>query len=296
MPNTVCRNCGTPLQGRYCHQCGQEEFPGFPSIGRLLSDFTVSLFEADSRLWRTLAALLLRPGFLTAEFFAGRRERYIPPFRLYLVTSLLFFLLLSLTTDLSSLTPIDGADPSPVSAVPEKSLELPPEGEERFDLEGRIYCDPEYSGPFSELATPRIIAACEQFQRDGGYALAQRFMNNLPTAMFFLMPLFAGFMRLFYWRPRRYFTEHLVFQVHNHSAFFIVAMLSQASAALLPPALDGGLDMPFIVYSVWYCYRSLRRYYGQGRRTTLFKFFTLGYIYLILALVTALLTGVASAI
>ena len=48
--------------------------------------------HTDSRLWRTLAALLLRPGYLTREFLAGRRARYLPPVRLYLVISLVFFL------------------------------------------------------------------------------------------------------------------------------------------------------------------------------------------------------------
>ena len=51
------------------------------------------LAHLDSRVWRTLIALLLRPGRLTNEFVAGRRTLYLPPFRLYLVLSLIFFLL-----------------------------------------------------------------------------------------------------------------------------------------------------------------------------------------------------------
>lgn len=55
------------------------------------------MFTWDSRLWRTLVPLLVRPGFLSAEFNAGRRARYMPPFRLYLVISFLLFLVVSLT-------------------------------------------------------------------------------------------------------------------------------------------------------------------------------------------------------
>ena len=51
-----------------------------------------SISHADSRLWRTLWYLLSRPGFLTREFFEGKRVRYLPPFRLYLVISVVFFL------------------------------------------------------------------------------------------------------------------------------------------------------------------------------------------------------------
>ncbi len=55
-----------------------------------------SISHADSRLWRTLWYLLARPGFLTREFFAGRRVAYLPPFRLYLVISVLFFLVVTI--------------------------------------------------------------------------------------------------------------------------------------------------------------------------------------------------------
>ncbi len=55
-----------------------------------------SISHADSRLWRTLWYLLGRPGFLTREFFEGKRVRYLPPFRLYLVISVLFFLVAGL--------------------------------------------------------------------------------------------------------------------------------------------------------------------------------------------------------
>ena len=55
-----------------------------------------SISHADSRLWRTLWYLLARPGFLTREFFEGQRVRYLPPFRLYLVISVLFFLIVGL--------------------------------------------------------------------------------------------------------------------------------------------------------------------------------------------------------
>ena len=61
-----------------------------------LSHFAAEAFEslthADSRVWKTLGYLLARPGLLTREFLDGRRARYLPPFRLYIVISLVFFL------------------------------------------------------------------------------------------------------------------------------------------------------------------------------------------------------------
>ena len=86
-----CLNCGTQLTGQYCGQCGQRAMSRFISIWELLRDAFGDLFELDSRLWRTLAPLLVRPGLLTKDYLEGRRARYMPPFRMYLVLSLLFF-------------------------------------------------------------------------------------------------------------------------------------------------------------------------------------------------------------
>lgn len=44
---------------------------------------------------RTIASLLFRPGHLTDEYLRGRMASYIPPLRLYLVASVVFFLMIS---------------------------------------------------------------------------------------------------------------------------------------------------------------------------------------------------------
>src|SRR5262245_16324656 len=92
----TCENCGAPLAGEFCSSCGQRHEPHVHTLGHFASEAFESVTHADSRLWRTLGYLLVRPGFLTREFFSGRRARYLPPFRLYLVISLLFFVVAGL--------------------------------------------------------------------------------------------------------------------------------------------------------------------------------------------------------
>jgi len=91
-----CRNCGAPLRGEYCHHCGQREGRGDLQFADAAGDVLGDVVRWDSRLWRTLFPLVFRPGFLTAEFIEGRRARYLPPFRLYIIISFLMFLVLSL--------------------------------------------------------------------------------------------------------------------------------------------------------------------------------------------------------
>jgi len=86
-----CLNCGTQLKGQYCRNCGQRSRSRLISLWELISDAFGDLLEVDSRLWQTLVPLMIRPGQLTHDYLQGRRARYMPPFRMYLVLSLLFF-------------------------------------------------------------------------------------------------------------------------------------------------------------------------------------------------------------
>ena len=91
VPESRCRNCDTPLEARYCPNCGQKEVDLERPILVLLRELVYETFELDGRALRTLTTLIVRPGALTSEFLAGHRRRFTPPLRLYLVISLLFF-------------------------------------------------------------------------------------------------------------------------------------------------------------------------------------------------------------
>lgn len=91
-PVEACLNCSAPLAGQYCAHCGQRARSRLISIWELVRDAFGDLFELDSRLWRTLIPLTCRPGKLTRDYLMGRRARFMPPFRTYLVLSVVFFL------------------------------------------------------------------------------------------------------------------------------------------------------------------------------------------------------------
>lgn len=115
-----CLNCGTELRGQYCGSCGQRARNRLISLWELLSDAFGDLLELDSRLWRTLIPLLIRPGQLTRDYLEGRRARYMPPFRMYLVLSLVFFLV-AFFDPRDDLSLLFEPEPEP---TPEESTEL----------------------------------------------------------------------------------------------------------------------------------------------------------------------------
>jgi hypothetical protein len=93
--NPHCLNCNHPLQqeDNYCSQCGQENNDRRVSFKELVIEVLSNLFSFDSQFARSIIPFLFKPGFLTREFLAGKRRRYIHPLRLYFAVSFVFFLL-----------------------------------------------------------------------------------------------------------------------------------------------------------------------------------------------------------
>ena len=102
-PVDACPNCGTSVSDRFCAHCGQRQAKRAVSVRQMVRDVLEDQLAIGATLPRTLTGLLFRPGFLTEEYFAGRIVRYIPPFRLYLVSSLFFFIILPVVADFDRL-------------------------------------------------------------------------------------------------------------------------------------------------------------------------------------------------
>jgi hypothetical protein len=96
-----CANCGVVLQGEYCHDCGQSVRSVLRPVHGMLEDTLDLVVNWDGRVVHTLPPLLLRPGFLTLEYFAGRRVRYLAPFRTMFLLCLAAFFLLPMALDTS---------------------------------------------------------------------------------------------------------------------------------------------------------------------------------------------------
>lgn len=95
----LCENCNSALIGPYCANCGQQAEPTLKYFWTVILHLLDDFFSFDSRANRTLWPLMVKPGFLTAEYFEGRRVHYVPPLRLYLFISIVFFISLNFFAD-----------------------------------------------------------------------------------------------------------------------------------------------------------------------------------------------------
>lgn len=168
-----CRDCGARADINFCPVCSQETRIEMPTVGHFVAEFAEQTLALQGQLWRTLYSLLFKPGQLTLDYVAGRRQRYVRPLRLYLAISISFFAVLGITAGDGSFLPDDvlvddgakapsakdGADPrtdKKAAAKPAKSkavdkpLVAPKTGDPAVDAELRI-----------ETAAAAIEAAAE---------------------------------------------------------------------------------------------------------------------------------------
>lgn len=314
-----CPNCDQLLWGQYCANCGQRARTRMITLWELLKDAGDLIASLDSRLWRTLGLLLFRPGRLTVDYLEGKRARYIPPFRLFIAASIVFFFVASMLADFdigddvvlngdaptteAPATPDAPPEPAPDSA-PATTPETPtatPGDPENIDMNITVggarldgACNVDYQEVpdwLAELVPPeRAREICERITLDRGRSFMRAVLSNIPAMMFLFLPVMALVMKLAYPLSGRYYAEHLLFLVHYHSFFYIFSLLlillEQGGAWLAPGVLPTGLiNTAAFIYLMVYLFRALRRVYGQGFWLTLFKYVLMGLSYL-MALVT----------
>ena len=299
-----CPNCGNERELRFCGHCGQNDLDYLRSLPSLVSEILRETFEVDSRTFRTLKLLVLRPGELSAEFSRSRRASYSSPIRLYLFFSLLFFFVLSLTTEREP--PAEEDRVIRISADEAKSVDFTALGD-ALSLHGRERLDEIISR--DPLAGSRGVAPLlalwankrqdaltdlERFYLAQGVdwlhtprLAAERLENNLPITMFFMLPVFALLLALFYRKKRRFYVEHFVFSIHVHVAVFAVFTV----LALIPEALVGGiLNIALLFALAVYNVVALIRYYGDGAILTTAKWVFLTVSYAVMLIPGFLLT------
>jgi len=296
-----CANCGSTSMGSFCPICGQNNRNYQRALPLLLLDLLRETFDVDSRLLQSLKLLLFKPGELSLEFSRNRRASYVSPFRLYLFVSVMFFFIVSVATDMDL-----ASDESILDAVVEVDT---PAADRDIDALLQVV-DGVRAAKITEIVSGNdhplaknllleLAADLEQGRTaqnqlslfligqlvDAVYApqeVLRRLLDNLPVAAFFLLPVFAGLLSLFYFRAQRFYIENLVFATHLHTFAFIV----YAVMLLLPDAAFIDSLLPLLLFA--YHFTALKRYYRESAVRTFFKYTAQMTIYFLLLFPMAL--------
>jgi Protein of unknown function (DUF3667) len=274
--HTHCANCGAALADRYCGRCGQDSHVSL-SFGHFFHEFAEGMFHVDSSFWRTLRALVTRPGLLTEQYLAGKRRAYSPPFRSYLVISIAYFIVASFF----------GA---PASRV------ISPGGQELQPADcAQIAAHPGWVLRF----VPDLEDRCKRALADDRRALNAELQTLLPKVMFVVLPLVALVQFWIYRRQRPLYLENLVFVLHFQSFFYLIgtfALLLAAGGGAVLPGVRGwiGQSFDFLVYawSVIYLFVATRRVYRASVLKTVLGLIALAMSYAVAWLISISVAGI----
>ena len=284
--HTHCENCGTPLAGPFCAHCGQRDLDLNRSLRHLGHEVLESFLHFDAKWFRGLVDLLFRPGFLTAEYIAGRRTRHIPPFRLYLFTSLVyFFLAFTFAPPTPELFRTDAPTATDAATVPVRKKSrapaapaAPAAAKSGFDVSRAKPGSPPGAATFSfngqqDGPLMRLLNARLGTEEARGH-FSETLLHRAPQIVIVCLPIFALLSAWFFRRPGLYFFAHLVFSLHLHTFYYLWTMFIDGWSGVVDtafPGLGGLLRFAGVLYFSSYLFRSFRAVFGRSRGATLWR-------------------------
>ena len=268
-----CANCGATLAGRFCAQCGQEARPLDPTFREMVHEVGGEITNVDGRIARTLR-VLLKPGQLTLEWIAGRRASYLPPLRVYLILSVVYFFVSALTPD----EPIRRG-----SGI-------------QIGRGGAVQVGVGTGGTQGEVVRTESddTDSLPAFLREGLQNAArdqtgfqQRVQEHAPKLFFVLVPIFGLFVALVYRNRRRRLPQHLWFALHVHAFGFLALLVAEVSSVTRLPVLMGIVSAVAALSVPVYLLLAMHRVYGGRWSVTLARGAALAVLYMLTMLVAS---------
>jgi hypothetical protein len=248
-----CRNCGAFAPDAFCPSCGQETREHPPTFWEFVHEFVTHYLAFEGALWRSLKALVFKPGFLTLEYLAGRKRKYVLPLRLYLTISIVFFVALRLGTLLVPGEQLKASfDASNLAKAEVTVLDIGIATIKR-NADGSFTCT--LPAAICSRVQQRLAESPQEMQRRVEQ-MPSRLLGNLSSAMFLMLPVFALCLKLLY--PSAPFGTHMVFAFHQHCLWFLLMLL-----LMLPwwPTFIEALVMMWLLISGFI---ALKKVYGRS--------------------------------
>ena len=131
----------------------------------------------------------------------------------------------------------------------------------------------------------RFYVQMLKFQKNSGVGILQALFDSIPIALFFLLPIFAFILKIFYWK-RGSFPHHLVFSFYYFSYLFMIMGIVMLVDLFwkIPDWVNGVV----VVLTYIYLLIAVKQFYRQGYFISFIKTGMVTFIYLIFVLPIAL--------
>ena len=262
-PVIICKNCDTSFQGHYCPNCGQSVKDLDIPFKVLIFDIMANMWAFDTRVFKTLKSLLFKPGDMALDYVAGRRARYMPPFRLYIFISFIFFLLLNISVTKSVNRDWD------LLTVRERSDTVK-------DVRNSVISITKDSDSESDNKLKGFI---EKIESNKGYYVT-RFLTILSWSMFLLMPLYAFFLWLLFRKNQRFFLVHFIFAINQHALLFIIFITLLSINLIFPHKSTFPESWLLLLFPIYIVIGS-RKLYNRKWISTILRLTTAQFMYML---------------
>lgn len=271
-----CLNCEHTLDisDRFCSNCGQKNSSKALNLKELITEFFAGLVSYDSRFRKSVSALACSPGKLSREYIQGKRIKYVNPFRFFISTAIIFFLAVSWINrdELRDIKILSSEELESNPEITDNNLDfvtnLPDSKITNYIKE---HPDAKYSEAIESTGLEKSIMNRLKFEFIFGYSRLKEdpagFINfllpKLPFFLFFFIPIYTLFSTLIYIRRKIPYTHHLIFNYNQQTVFLILLFLAFIIDFI-------SLWIWLLIY-VFYLYKSIRKFYSQGRFKTILK-------------------------
>lgn len=310
----TCLNCHSNIDvsDQFCPDCGQRNTNKKLSFSDLIKEFFAGVFSYDSRLQKSLGAILTRPGKISLEYTQGKRVKYVNPFRFFISIAILFFLILSWYTpdkdinaiviDQEELTDFKPNDSIIKDMEQQKKAKLSYEDAHLYVKHTKNY---DYQDVQEKLGFDDNISNHMIFKFVTGM---QKLIENptnfikflLPKLPFFLfcyIPLFSLFSLVVYIRRKFNYVDHLIFNFHEMSVFFFLFLIEIIiTLSFTNPTIESNNNFNSISLYIFSIYHliAVRYFYKQSIFKTILKSAILSFIFLLSCIIIVTLLMVAS--
>jgi hypothetical protein len=298
-----CLNCdytfGLADADEFCPSCGQENTDLHTGIGHWLMEIVEGILHFEGKFWITTKYLIAKPGILSKEFIDGHRTKFMPPVRLYLFVSFLFFLALGLrkehrtrvepesfieqdkkldelwSTDLrlDDIVSFTLGDFQITKRELRRCYYL---GDKSIDSLFEVQVGPQ---SFVQRALLKKMVKIEH-EPDGVQSLGHNLLKGMSIIGFILMPVYALLLNLFYYKKKLFYTEHFIFSLHSHTMLFVGGALFFAFGKI-----SAIITLAVMIFLAIHHYISLKRFYGQSHPVTAVKYLFLSAIYIAIQII-----------
>jgi hypothetical protein len=269
----TCLNCGTEVTKKFCPECGQENLETRENFFHLVGHFISDYFHFDSKFFRSLIPLFIKPGFLTKEYWQGRRVHYIHPLRLFFFITIIFMI---------------------SASVFYKNFG------DRFKgafMESKFAVADTLGKKMTEAQ--KIQAVKRSNEKDARMKAKlmkgfDDFFKVIKYATFFLLPIYALVFKILYRRRGSYYVDHLVYTVHLQSFAYILLSIVMLLPFVIPDSFKY-LGTIILISLFVYIGISLRFLYKQVWWKTVIKSFLAAQLLMMITGVTVVLYAVFDA-